>query len=99
MEDAAAGLIAGAENYDGADPVNLGSGEEISILKLTKLIARLCEYRGRIEWDTSKPNGQPRRLLDTSRARREFGFEASTRLQDGLHRTINWYRSESRIPG
>ena len=99
VEDAAAGLIAGAERYNGADPVNLGSGAEISILELTRLIARLCGFHGRIEWDTSKPNGQPRRLLDTTRARREFGFQAGASLIDGLRKTIDWYRAEARTAG
>jgi GDP-L-fucose synthase len=93
VEDAALGLIAGAEKYDKPEPVNLGSGEEISIRDLTNLIAGLCEFEGEIVWDTTKPNGQPRRHLDTSRAKREFGFRASVPLQEGLRKTVAWARS------
>ncbi len=92
IEDAAGGLIAGAERYDKPEPVNLGSGEEISIRDLTNLIARLCGFDGEIVWDTTKPNGQPRRCLDTTRAEREFGFRATVSLEEGLRRTITWYR-------
>ncbi len=96
VEDAAAGIIAAAERYSGGEPVNLGSGQEITILELTELIAELVGFRGRIEWDTDKPDGQPRRWLDTSRAEHEFGFRASTALREGLQRTIDWYRASSR---
>jgi GDP-L-fucose synthase len=89
--DAAEGLILAAERYSKPEPVNIGSGEEISIRDLTALIAELCGYQGRIVWDTTKPNGQPRRRLDTSRARDEFGFQAATSLRDGLAATIQWY--------
>jgi GDP-L-fucose synthase len=95
VEDAAEGIVAAAARYSGAEPVNLGSGQEISIAHLTELIAELVGFSGRIVWDTSKPDGQPRRWLDTSRAEREFGFRAQTALRDGLERTIEWYR-ESR---
>jgi GDP-L-fucose synthase len=92
--DAAEGILLAAERYDGAEPVNLGSGEEISIRDLAQQIARLVGFTGRIVWDTSKPNGQPRRALDVSRARERFGFVAQTRLEEGLRRTVEWYRAE-----
>jgi GDP-L-fucose synthase len=92
VEDCADGLIAAAERYDGSEPVNLGSGHEIRIADLVTLTARLCGYEGRIRWDTSLPNGQPRRCLDTERAAREFGWRAQTSLEEGLSRTIEWYR-------
>ena len=91
--DAARGLVMAAESYDGEEPVNLGSGEEISIRDLSELIARLCRYEGGIQWDTSKPNGQPRRRLDITRARLLFGFEPRIRLEEGLKETIRWYES------
>jgi len=94
VRDAAEGLVMAAERYDGAEPVNLGSGEEIAIKDLAELIARECGYRGRILWDPSQPNGQPRRRLDPSRAWREFGFRAGTPLLEGLRETIAWYRAE-----
>ncbi len=90
--DAARGLLLAAERYEGAEPVNLGSGEEIAISDLVALIAGMCGFRGEIVWDTSQPNGQPRRRLDTSRAEREFGFRARTGLREGLEQTIAWYR-------
>jgi GDP-L-fucose synthase len=89
--DAAAGLVAAAEQYDGADPVNLGTPEEVSIRDLVETITRLCRYEGKIVWDTGQPNGQPRRCLDTSRAERAFGFSAPTTLADGLAQTVKWY--------
>ncbi len=92
VEDAAEGLLLAAERYDGGEPFNLGSGQEISIKDLAELIARLSDYKGAIAWDTSKPNGQPRRALDTSRAEKFFGFKAKTPLEEGLKRTIEWYR-------
>jgi GDP-L-fucose synthase len=95
VENAAGGLIAGAERYDKPEPVNLGSGEEISIRDLTNLIARLCEFEGEIVWDKTKPNGQPRRRLDTSRAEREFGFRVTVSLEEGLRRTIAWYNRQA----
>lgn len=91
VEDAAEGLIAAAERYDGAGPVNLGSGFEISIKDLTDKIARLTGFQGSLLWDTARPNGQPRRLLDTSRAAELFGFRAKTGLDEGLAQTIAWY--------
>lgn len=93
VEDAADGIARAAARYSGADPVNLGSGTEITVADLTELIAELVGFEGKIVWDTSKPDGQPRRWLDTSRAEREFGFRASTDLRDGLRQTIDWYRS------
>jgi GDP-L-fucose synthase len=94
-EDAAEGLALAAERYSKPAPVNIGSGQEISIRDLTVLIAELCGYSGRIVWDTTKPNGQPRRCLDTSRAMHEFGFQASTSLRDGLAATIRWYEQHT----
>jgi GDP-L-fucose synthase len=90
--DAAEGLVLAAESYDGPEPVNLGSGNEISIRDLAELLARLTGFSGHITWDTTKPNGQPRRGLDTSRAEEYFGFRASTSFEDGLQQTIAWYR-------
>jgi GDP-L-fucose synthase len=94
VEDAAAGLILAAERYDQSDPVNLGSGREIAVGELAGLIARLTGWQGRFVWDTSKPNGQPRRQLDVSRARERFGFSAATPLEDGLARTITWFQDQ-----
>lgn len=91
VEDAADGLITAAASYDGEEPVNLGSGREISIKDLMEMIARLCGFEGRIVWDVNQPNGQPRRGLDTTRAEREFGFKAQTTLEAGLQKTIDWY--------
>jgi GDP-L-fucose synthase len=96
VDDAAEGIVAAAERYDDERPVNLGSGEEMPIRDLVELIAELSGFRGRIVWDTSKPNGQPRRKLDTTRAEREFGWRAGTTLREGLCRTIEWYESERR---
>jgi GDP-L-fucose synthase len=96
VDDAAEGIVTAAAGYRGADPVNLGSGEEISIAGLTELIAELVGFNGEIVWDSSKPDGQPRRWLDTSRAEREFGFRARTSLREGLERTIEWYRAGQR---
>jgi GDP-L-fucose synthase len=91
-EDGAEGILLAAERYDGAEPVNLGAGFEISIRDLTQLIVRLTEFSGTVEWDASKTDGQPRRCLDTTRAERSFGFKASTDFETGLRRTIEWYR-------
>jgi GDP-L-fucose synthase len=95
VEDAADAIWLAAQGYSGADPVNLGSGEEISIRELAELVAELTGFDGEIVWDPSKPNGQPRRRLDTSRAEALFGFRARTPLREGLQQTIAWYR-ESR---
>lgn len=92
VEDAANGILLAAERYSSSDPVNLGSGMEISIKDLAHLIARLTGYQGEFIWDTSKPNGQPRRALDVSRAERRFGFRAQMPFEEGLRRTIEWYR-------
>ncbi len=92
--DAAEGIVRAAEAYSGPLPVNIGSGNEISIHDLAGLISRLTGFNGRIVWDTSKPNGQPRRGLDTSRARDLFGFTARTSFEDGLRETIAWYREQ-----
>jgi GDP-L-fucose synthase len=91
VEDCAEGLVASLENYDSPEPMNLGSGREISIGDLTNLVAGLANFRGEIVWDTTKPDGQPRRCLDVSRARTEIGFVAATSLDDGLRKTIQWY--------
>ena len=91
MEDAVDAILLASERYNSSDPVNLGSGEEISIADLTKAIAAVAGFKGRIEFDTSKPNGQPRRKLDTSRARERFGFESTTTFAEGLKRTVDWY--------
>src|SRR5450830_270577 len=92
VDDCAEAILLAAERYDGPDPVNLGTGSEISIRELAETIAELTGYEGELVWDTSKPNGQPRRRLDTERAERLFGFHASTPLREGLERTIAWYR-------
>jgi GDP-L-fucose synthase len=93
VEDAAEGILLAAERYNKSQPVNIGAGFEISIKDLVELIAKLTGYSGRIVWDTSRPNGQPRRCLDTSRAKEEFGFVARTSLEKGLQKTISWYLS------
>jgi GDP-L-fucose synthase len=93
VEDAAEGILLAAERYNKSDPVNLGSALEISIKELLETIARLTGFEGKIVWDTSRPNGQPRRKLDTRRAEREFGFRATTSFEEGLRRTIAWYQS------
>jgi GDP-L-fucose synthase len=90
-EDAAEGICLAAERYDGPEPVNLGAGFEIKIKDLVELIAKLMEFRGEIVWDNTKPDGQPRRMLDVSRAERLFGFRAKTKFEDGLKKTIEWY--------
>lgn len=91
VDDCAESVVLAAERYNSSDPVNLGTGEEISIRELAGLIAMLTNFEGEIVWDTTKPNGQPRRRLDVSRAEDLFGFRASTPLRDGLERTIAWY--------
>lgn len=95
VEDAAEGVLLATEKYSIADPVNLGSGKEITIRELVDLVAELTQYRGNIAWDTSKPDGQPRRCLETSKAKKEFGFQAVTSLREGLKKTIDWYKSSS----
>lgn len=96
VEDAADGIVAAAERYDKGDPVNLGRGEEIAIHELARIIAAKSGFRGEILWDTSRPNGQPRRKLDVSRATAEFGFRAQTAIDTGLAKTISWYESARR---
>lgn len=95
-KDAAEAIVAATARYDGAEPVNIGSGQEISIFALAEEIAALTGFQGRFRWNTSQPNGQPRRCLDTSRAAREFGFRASTTLDQGLRETIAWYLANRR---
>ena len=93
VEDAARAIVLATELYDSSEPVNIGAGFEISIGDLVTVIAELSSFRGAIHWDTSKPDGQPRRMLDTSRAEREFGFTAGTSFRTALEKTINWYSS------
>jgi GDP-L-fucose synthase len=93
VDDAARGIRMATEAYDGSDPVNLGAGFEITIHDLARLIARLTGFSGEIRWDTSKPDGQPRRSVDTMKAERLFGFRAEVAFEDGLKKTISWYRS------
>lgn len=99
VDDAAEAIVLAAERYDGADPVNLGVGREITIRELVTLIAKLTGFGGGIHWDSSKPDGQPRRALDTSRARERFGFEAGTSFEEGLRATIDWYQATRADPG
>jgi GDP-L-fucose synthase len=87
--------VLAAERYDGAEPVNLGAGKEISIRELAELVADVVGYSGKVAWDTSMPNGQPRRSVDATRARELFGFEARTQLREGLERTVAWYREHA----
>jgi len=93
VDDCADGMLLAAERYDGADPVNLGTSEEISIRDLAELVAELTGFEGEVVWDTSMPNGQPRRRLDVRRAEQLFGFRAQTTLREGIARTIEWYRA------
>jgi nucleoside-diphosphate-sugar epimerase len=93
VDDAARAILLAAERYDQPDPVNVGTSREITIRELLETIIRLTGFRGRLEWDASKPDGQPRRKLDVERARREFGFTAEVQLEEGLRQTIEWYRA------
>jgi GDP-L-fucose synthase len=93
VEDAAEAIVLAAERYDEPEPMNLGAGFEISIRELVELIMRLTEFQGQLVWDTTKPDGQPRRMLDTSRAAERLGFVAKTPFEEGLRRTIDWYRT------
>jgi GDP-L-fucose synthase len=93
VEDCAEAIVSATEKYDQSDPVNIGAGFEISIRDLIELIADLTGYHGKIAWDTEKPNGQPRRCLDTRRAEERFGFKARTDFRTGLQKTIEWYRA------
>ncbi len=92
VEDAAEAIVLAAERYDGSEPVNLGAGAEVAIKDLVGLIAKQTGFTGSVTWDTSKPDGQPRRMLDTDRAAKYFGFVAKTSFEEGLHKTIEWYR-------
>lgn len=94
VEDAAEAVVAAAERYEGADPVNVGSGEEISMRDLAETVRALVGFEGSVTWDTSQPNGQPRRRLDTSRALERFGWKATTPLAEGLKKTLDWYLAE-----
>ena len=98
VEDAAEGIVLATERYDKPEPVNLGSSFEISIRDLVALIAETTGFGGRITWDATKPNGQPRRKLDTSRAEREFGFKAHVDFREGLKRTVEWYEAQQKAP-
>jgi GDP-L-fucose synthase len=95
VDDCARAIVLAAERYDESDPVNIGAGFEISMRALAEKIAKLCEFTGSLRWDTSRPNGQPRRSLDTTRARERFGFSAEVRFDEGLARTIAWYRAQT----
>jgi GDP-L-fucose synthase len=95
VEDCAEGIVLAALRYDGPEPVNLGTGEEISIRALAELIGEATGFEGELVWDTTKPNGQPRRKLDTSRAKQLFGFEAQTPFREGIARTVAWYREHA----
>jgi len=95
VEDAAEGIILAAEKYDKSDPVNIGAGFEISIKDLAEKIKTIVGYAGEIVWDKTKPDGQPRRMLDTSRAKAEFGFTATTDFSQGLSKTIEWYAAQN----
>ncbi|MGH2778025.1 MAG: GDP-L-fucose synthase family protein [Actinomycetota bacterium] len=91
VTDAAEGIVGAAQHYEDAEPVNLGTGEEVAIKDLAELIAKLVGFHGQLRWDPSRPDGQPRRRVDASRAREKFGFEATVGLEDGLRETIDWY--------
>jgi GDP-L-fucose synthase len=97
VEDAAEGVLLAAEHYDRSEPVNLGSGREISIKQLAETIAKHTGYMGEFVWNTEKPNGQPRRLLDVSRAEKYFGFQAGTDLDEGLRKSVNWFREHRKV--
>jgi GDP-L-fucose synthase len=94
VEDCAEGIVKSMERYDSPEPMNLGSGREITIKHLTELIAKLSGFKGEIHWDPTKPDGQPRRCLDVSRAKKEIGFTAGTTLEDGLTKTIKWFEAQ-----
>ncbi|MBI5701750.1 GDP-L-fucose synthase [Candidatus Saganbacteria bacterium] len=94
VEDAAEGIVLASEKYDGADPINLGAGFEISMKDLVELICKLTGFNGELVWDKTKPDGQPRRMLDVSRAQKEFGFKSKTNFEEGLKKTIEWYKGQ-----
>jgi GDP-L-fucose synthase len=96
VEDAAEGILLAAERYDGAEPVNLGTGEEVTIRDLAKMIAAEVRFSGEIIWDKTKPNGQPRRRLDVSRAKDLFGFQAGHRVREGIPKTVAWFLTHRR---
>jgi GDP-L-fucose synthase len=96
VDDAAEAIVLAAQRYDGADPVNIGTGQEITIRELVELIVELTGFRGEMRWDASRPDGQPRRVLDTSRARQRLGFEATTSFREGLRATIEWYETHAK---
>jgi len=96
VDDAAAGLMAAAEAYNSSEPVNLGTGHEMTIAEIVARVKACVGFTGRVVWDASKPNGQPRRRLDTERARREFGFVARTPFDAGLRATVDWYLESRR---
>ena len=98
VEDAAGAIVLATEGYDKSEPVNIGAGFEISIKDLVALIVELMDYKGKVAWDRKKPDGQPRRMLDTKRARKEFGFKAKTKFPEGLKKTIEWYREHTSGP-
>ena len=95
--DAAEGILLATEHYNESEPVNIGAGFEITIRELTERIAKLTGFGGEIRWDPTKPDGQPRRRLDTSRAKEKFGFTAKTDFETGLKKTIEWYRANRRV--
>jgi len=99
VEDAAEAIVLATERYNKPEPVNIGAGFEIKIKDLVKLIAELTGFKGEIRWDASKPDGQPRRRLDTSKAKKEFGFEAKVDFREGLRRTIKWYKAQKSLRG
>ena len=94
VEDAAEGIMLATEKYDKSYPVNIGAGFEVTIKDLVELIVKLTGFKGKIVWDTSKPDGQPRRMLDTSKAEKEFGFKSKINFEEGLKKTIDWYKKE-----
>ena len=96
VRDAAEGVVAAADRYDSSEPVNIGAGFEIKIRELVPLVARLCRFQGEIVWDATKPDGQPRRMLDTSRALRELGWKAATPFEEGMRETVEWYEARRR---
>ena len=96
VEDGAEAIVAATREYNSSEPVNLGAGFEISIKELARMVAEATGFRGRIRWDLTKPNGQPRRCLDTSRAQKDFGFEAKMNFREGLQRTVDWFQGERR---
>ena len=98
VDDAAEGLLLAMEQYDKPEPVNLGSGDEVSIYDLALMIRDIVGFKGELVWDTSRPDGQPRRRLDTTRAREDFGFVAKTSLADGLRKTVQWYEQRVAVP-